>query len=100
MGLEPTLRSAGIVTYRAEDELSGLTEYEFDHLFVGRLEGEPSPRESEVAEVMLVDAESLAKGICETPQAYAPWLSIILSEADTDGDSEFAQFVRSYRSAL
>src|SRR4051794_23646258 len=48
LGLDTDLREIFSFTYRATDSVSGLTEHEFDHVFVGRFDGTPLPNAGEI----------------------------------------------------
>src|SRR5688572_17566304 len=43
LGIDVALTHAFGFVYRAEDPTSGLTEHEYDHVFVGRFEGQLAP---------------------------------------------------------
>ncbi|RDY30372.1 isopentenyl-diphosphate Delta-isomerase [Lachnotalea glycerini] len=58
--------------YRAEFE-NGLTEYELDHVFIGKYQGETKMNEDEMSELLWIDVDLLALGIMQFPQEFAPW---------------------------
>jgi isopentenyl-diphosphate Delta-isomerase len=72
MGLECDLVEAFSFTYFAR--LGELTEHEYDHVFVGRTDMDPSPNEEEVAEWTWVPTQKLREDIGNDPDAYTPWL--------------------------
>src|SRR5215217_4115097 len=47
-GFDAELSEAFSFVYRAEDPASGLTEHEFDHVFVGTFDGTPQPNPREI----------------------------------------------------
>jgi isopentenyl-diphosphate delta-isomerase len=80
LGIEVPLSPAFTFIYRAEDPVSGLTEHEFDHVFIGHFEGTPFPRESEVMDWKWVDLPALQKDVAANPQNYTPWFKIVLEK--------------------
>jgi isopentenyl-diphosphate Delta-isomerase len=76
----------GVHTYAASDPASGYYEREFDHVVVGRVEGDLrlDPDPSEVAQTRWVMP---ANGFTPAEQ-YAPWLDGVLSVALTPARGE------------
>ena len=74
------LREICAFSYRAEFG-SGLCEYEFDHVLVGRCEGEIALDRAEVSEVRWVSFDALASELADDPQAFAAWAPIVLTMA-------------------
>jgi isopentenyl-diphosphate delta-isomerase len=62
--------------YRATDAKSGLTEYEFDHVFYGKFNGEPRPNPDEIEDWKWVDITGLLVDLERNPQAYTPWFKV------------------------
>ena len=79
-GFEVPLREAFSFVYRAEDPASGLVEHEFDHVFVGRFDGEPRPNADEIDDWRWVDPAELAEDVRRNPQRYTPWFKIALEQ--------------------
>ena len=75
------LRDVGVYVYRATDSDSGRVEHEYDHVLVGALPPgatfDPDP--AEVDELRWVSLNGLRDEIAEAPDAYAPWLSGVIS---------------------
>lgn len=67
--------------YKADFD-NGLTEYEFDHVFIGYYDGKVNPNPEEVAEVKWISIEDLKKDVKKNPQKYAAWFKIILQKLD------------------
>jgi isopentenyl-diphosphate delta-isomerase len=67
-------------TYEARDENSGLTEHEFDHVFIGKYDGTPKPNPSEIANWKWVSVADLKKDLSKNPARYTPWLKIALDK--------------------
>lgn len=76
MGFDTEVSKVLEFTYKAELD-SGLTEHEYDHVFVGQFEGEPKPNPDEVASWKWIDVPSLRKDIEENPAQYTEWFKII-----------------------
>ena len=74
----------GSFVYRAVFP-DGLTEYEFDHVLTGAVDGEPDPDPSEVAGVRWVTAEELEAWLADRPESFAPWAFNVLSLALRSG---------------
>jgi isopentenyl-diphosphate delta-isomerase len=51
-----------------------LVEHEYDHVFVGAYEGEPSPDPAEVEDWRWVGMDELRRGLREEPRRYSQWL--------------------------
>lgn len=61
--------------YRAQFE-NGLTEYEYDHVFLGEYDGEILLNEEEASEIRWVDMDALAEDLREHPEQYTAWFLI------------------------
>lgn len=72
------LRELTAFAYRAEFD-NGLCEYEFDHVLVGRCEGELAPDPAEASEVRWIGYEALAAELVAEPQKFAAWAPMVLS---------------------
>jgi isopentenyl-diphosphate delta-isomerase len=78
LGFDTELRELFSFVYRAPDPTSGLTEHEFDHVFVGEFDGTPSPNVDEVGEVKWIAPGELLADVRANPQAYTPWFSLVV----------------------
>lgn len=76
MGIRADLTLLGSFTYRANDPVSGLVEYECDQLFMGLADGDPDPDPTEVEGWKWVDAGALSSHISSGPGLFAPWFVI------------------------
>lgn len=65
--------------YKASVE-NGLTEYEYDHVFIGTLNTLPHPAAEEVKNWKYMDLKDLEKDITANPQLYTKWLKICLKK--------------------
>lgn len=74
------LHEIAAFAYRADFE-DGLCEYEYDHVLVGRCEGELSPDPAEVGGVRWVGLDELAVELAEEPLKFAAWAPMVLTIA-------------------
>ncbi|QNQ90672.1 isopentenyl-diphosphate Delta-isomerase [Corynebacterium poyangense] len=66
------LSELGIVIYQVDDDRSGLSEHEFNHVFAGRVDANSlAPDPDEVAEIVLVTPEELAQRRQQEP--FTQW---------------------------
>jgi len=79
-GFDIPLNEAFCFTYRASDAASGLTEHEFDHVLIGRFDGEPRPNPDEIDEWKWVAPADLREEVERRPQDYTPWFKIALEQ--------------------
>jgi len=77
MGIESDLREIFSFVYKAI--FGNLTEYEFDHVFVGKFDGTPILNKEEVEDWKWIKPEELKRDIKENPQNYTYWFKLILS---------------------
>ncbi|HEV3471368.1 MAG TPA: isopentenyl-diphosphate Delta-isomerase [Pyrinomonadaceae bacterium] len=75
MNFDCELREAFGFVYRAELR-GGLVEHEYDHVFVGVYDGEPSPDAAEVEDWKWLSVEELRRGLEAEPERYSPWLRL------------------------
>jgi len=75
LGIEVTLSEAFAFTYRAELE-HGLVEHEYDHVFLGRFDGEPRPDPTEVEAWRWLAADALRGELAAQPQGFTAWFRI------------------------
>lgn len=74
------LRELGSFVYRAVFE-GGLSEYEFDHVILGRCVGELKPDPTEVDAVRWVPANEALAEMLERPETFCAWAYNVLSLA-------------------
>jgi isopentenyl-diphosphate Delta-isomerase len=75
MGFSCKLEKAFDFVYRAGFE-NGLTEHEFDHVFVGRYNDNPSINPDEVNDWKWIDLDELKNDIHDHPLHYTIWFKI------------------------
>jgi isopentenyl-diphosphate delta-isomerase len=79
------LREVGSFVYRARDAGSGLVEHEWDHVLVGRFDGDPEPDPTEVGEWRWVPRATLDAELAADPAAFTPWFALALGVLDRAG---------------
>ncbi len=75
-GFTSDLREIFSFTYRAEDPFSGLAEYEFDHVLIGRFDGVPRPDPGEIEAWRWVARDPLMHEISNSPDLFTPWFRL------------------------
>lgn len=75
MGIVTPLTKAFEFVYRAGFD-NGLTEYEFDHVFVGAYNGEIFPDGEEVSDYCFKTIDEIKSSIQSHPQKYTEWFKI------------------------
>jgi isopentenyl-diphosphate delta-isomerase len=78
MGFDTELKHMFSIIYKATDAKSGLTEHEFDHIFIGRYDGTPKPDAKEVDGWKWADTKELEHDAKAHPEKYTPWFRLIL----------------------
>lgn len=77
MGFDCELKKVFSFTYKKEFD-NGLTEYEYDHVFVGQYDGTVDPNFSEVSDYRWVSWESFLDEIKNHPEKFVYWLKKIV----------------------
>jgi isopentenyl-diphosphate delta-isomerase len=77
MGFDCDVREVFQFVYRAKLE-DGLTEHEYDHVFVGTFDGNPVPDGSEVDDWKWMSLAALNVDLQEKPEIYTCWFKIAL----------------------
>ncbi len=80
MGFDCPLEEKFSFIYKIDFE-RGFSEYEFDHLFIGRFDGKPNPSKKEALAWKWVDIKELKKDIKESSQNYTYWFKLSLNKA-------------------
>ena len=75
MGFQTPLKKAFDFIYKAPFD-NGLTEHEFDHVFMGRYDGEILPNAEEVSDYCFKTLEEIKSSIQSHPQKYTEWFKI------------------------
>jgi isopentenyl-diphosphate delta-isomerase len=79
MGFSTDLKDTISFIYKAPFD-NGLTEHEFDHILVGKFEGEPNLNPDEVADWKWISLEEVEKDMQERPDIYTEWFKIIFDK--------------------
>lgn len=79
MGFSTDLKDTISFIYKAPFD-NGLTEHEFDHILVGKFEGEPALNPDEVSDWKWVSLDDLKKDMAENPEKYTEWFKIIFDK--------------------
>ncbi len=87
MGFDCALYEIFSFTYKVKCD-NDLTEHEFDHVFLGTFEGEPTPSPQEVDEWKWIDLAELRQDVREHPERYTYWLRISMDEIVSHFDQE------------
>lgn len=77
LGFETPLTKAFSFIYQAEFD-NGLTEYEFDHVFIGQYEGAIKADPEEVADFAYKTVEEIRQTMEDHPHVYTEWFKIAL----------------------
>lgn len=62
---------------------NGLTENEFDHVFIGTYNGNIQPNKDEVMDYCFMSMEDIKNSIVTHPQKYTEWFKIALPQIET-----------------
>ena len=78
MGFDCKLTESFNFIYEAN--LGDLIEYEFDHVFLGKYDGEINPNPDEVQDYKWVDKEDLKRDLKNNSQKYTAWFIKLIRE--------------------
>lgn len=81
MGISTPTKEVFSFIYRSDYE-NGLTEHEFDYVFVGHSDSEPVPDPEEVMDYKWMAIADLKKDIEKNPENYTTWLRKILENKE------------------
>ena len=82
MGFCVALNKAFDFVYKATFD-NGLTEHEFDHVFIGRHNGAIAPDAEEVSDYCFKSIEEIKNSIQTHPQKYTEWFKIAFPKMET-----------------
>ena len=86
MIVDPLIKKAALIRLNTLNALyksdvgNGLTENEFDHVFIGVSNQNPTPNPAEVSDWTWVTTEELEQQLVRNPEKYSPWLRRCFSE--------------------
>jgi isopentenyl-diphosphate delta-isomerase len=75
MGFTTQLSKAFTFIYKTEFD-NGLTEHEFDHVFIGKYDGGIQPDPREVKDFCFMTMDAIRDAIASHPQKYTSWFKI------------------------
>jgi isopentenyl-diphosphate Delta-isomerase len=81
MGFTTPLEKAFDFMYKTSFE-NGLTEHEFDHVFIGKYDGEISPNPSEVSNYKFLSIAEINKELIHNPAHFSTWFAIALPKIE------------------
>ena len=81
LGFETQIEKAFDFVYKAKFE-NGLTEYEFDHVFVGEFDGEIVFNKDEVMELSFESISSIKELMFKNPEQYTVWFQIAFPKVE------------------
>jgi len=81
MGFTVPLKKAFEFTYKAALD-NGLTEHEYDHVFIGYYDGAIQPDEDEVKDFCFVSMDEIKASIQSHPQKYTEWFKIAFPKVE------------------
>ncbi len=76
MGMQSDLKEVFSFTYKQELE-NGLTEHEFDHVFIGYSNTLPVPNPIEVMDYKYLTTKELTDAVKQNPENYTVWFKLI-----------------------
>ena len=79
MGMECDLKEVFSFIYKA-DVMQGLTEHEFDHVFIGTTDATPIINRAEVESYKYETIENIKKDIAINPENYTAWFKIAFAK--------------------
>jgi len=77
LGIESNLKEIFSFIYRAKS--GQWIEHEFDHVFLGKFDGNPRPNKEEVEDWRWINFKELKRELKEVPQKYTFWFKKILN---------------------
>lgn len=77
VGIECDLKEIFSFIYKAK--IGNLIENEFDHVFVGKFDGDPTPNKEEIQNLKWINLKNLKRDIKENEEKYTFWFKKILT---------------------
>ena len=81
LGFRTELRKIFHFTYKHVFD-NGLTEFEFDHVFIGKYDGQISPDKDEVSDYCYKSIKEIKNSIQTHPQKYTEWFKIAFPKVE------------------
>ena len=77
LGFTVQLTQVAELSYCVEDEISGLVEHEYLHVFHGLYAGELCPNPDEVGAWRWMQPERVRRGLAARPDWFTPWFALL-----------------------
>lgn len=90
MGFNTPLTKIFDFVYQADFD-NGLTEHEFDHVYIGEFEGTVNPNPSEVHDFCYKSLDSIESNLTSHPDKYTAWFHIAFPKVRQWAEKHFAQ---------
>ena len=84
LGFTVPLTQLAELSYCAEDEISGLVEHEYLHVFHGLYAGEPSPNSHEIGAYRWMLSDRIRRGLAIRPGWFTPWFPLLAAMPAVD----------------
>ncbi len=81
MGITTSLKKVFDFIYKASFD-NGLTEHEFDHVFIGTYDGDIFPNAEEVSDYCYKSVEEIKNSLQSHPQKYTEWFKIAFTKME------------------
>lgn len=79
LGIQPQIQHIFSFMYKAAFD-NGLTEHEFDHVFIGQWNDDVHLNPEEVAEIRYLTIEEIRSDVQENPDQYTAWFKIAFDQ--------------------
>jgi len=79
LGFSVPLTQIAELSYRAEDEVSGMVEHEYLHVFHGQYSGEPRPDPDEVGAWGWMPPGRVQRELAARPGWFTPWFAFLVA---------------------
>ncbi|MCY7310895.1 MAG: isopentenyl-diphosphate Delta-isomerase, partial [Chitinophagaceae bacterium] len=96
LGFETSIEKVFDFVYKADFD-NGLTEYEFDHVFVGEYEGVMNFNKEEVMDYCYKAVQEIRQGLKNNPQKYTPWFHLAFPKIENWWCKRYKNEPDSYR---
>ena len=93
MGISAPINFAFSFIYQVDFE-NGLTENEFDHVFIGEFKDDPVPNPEEVADWRYTSIEDIKTEMSLNPEAFTEWFKIALPMVEEYLSKESSLLIR------
>lgn len=92
LGFETPIQKIFDFTYKAAFD-NGLTEYEFDHVFVGLYHSTMQLNPDEVSNTVYLSMEEISRALHNTPEQYTAWFHIAFPKVAHWYQSNFSTYL-------